>query len=168
MTGSAGRTDETRAVPSGVRRRFLPYVPGKYLETVTHTAVSVLDSLVHPYDAVFIANAANAILAGIPRLRGAKVILNVDGIERQRAKWGLAGRLWYMIGERFAIVFPNAIVADAAVIQDYYRRRYGRTSELIAYGASVVSRAPKPDLTREASFLLCWIRPLRAMAGERR
>jgi glycosyltransferase involved in cell wall biosynthesis len=143
-----GRTDESRSVPRGVIQRFLPYVPGKYLETVSHTSVSVLDSLVHPYDVVFVANVANAILAGIPRLRGAKVILNVDGIERQRAKWGLAGRLWYTIGERFALVFPNAIVADAAVIQDYYRNRYGRRSELIAYGATVLPREPRPDLAR--------------------
>jgi len=143
-----GRTDESRSVPRGVIQRFVPYVPGKYLETVSHTSVSVLDSLVHPYDVVFVANVANAILAGIPRLRGAKVILNVDGIERQRAKWGLAGRLWYTIGERFALVFPNAIVADAVVIQDYYRSRYRRRSELIAYGATVLPREPRPDLAR--------------------
>ena len=28
---------------------------------------------------------------GIPRLRGTRVVLNVDGIERQRQKWGLGG-----------------------------------------------------------------------------
>lgn len=143
-----GRTDESRKMPPGVIRRFLPFFPGKYLETVSHTTLSVLDSLVHPYDAVFVANAANAILTGVPRLRGAKVVLNVDGIERQRAKWGLAGRLWYTIGERMALVFPNAIVADAAVIQDYYRRRYRRRSELIAYGATVLPREPRPNFAR--------------------
>lgn len=139
-----GRTDETRTVPPGVRRRFLPSLRGKYLETVSHTALSVVDSIIHPYDVVFIANAANASLAGIPRVRGAKVVLNVDGIERQRAKWGLAGRLWYALGERFALVFPNAIIADAGVIQDYYRNRYRKGSHLIAYGATVLPREPRP------------------------
>jgi glycosyltransferase involved in cell wall biosynthesis len=139
-----GRTDETRELPPGVKRRFLPSLRGKYLETVSHTALSVLDSVVHPYDVVLMVNAANAILAGVPRIRRAKVVLNVDGIERQRTKWGAAGRLWYAVGERFAQVFPNVIVADATVIQDYYRRRYHRESELIAYGARVLSREPKP------------------------
>ena len=64
--------------------------------------MGALDTLLHPYDAVLLVNAANALFAFLPRLRGAKVALNVDGIERQRAKWGLAGRLWYTLGERLS------------------------------------------------------------------
>jgi glycosyltransferase involved in cell wall biosynthesis len=141
-----GRTDETVPVPAGVRRRFLPCVPGKYMETVSHTALSVLDALIRPYDVIFIANAANALVSGVPRLRGPSVVLNVDGIERQRAKWGLAGRMWYTLGERFALVYPNVIVADADVIRDYYRDRYGKATTVIAYGAAELSRHPEPDL----------------------
>jgi glycosyltransferase involved in cell wall biosynthesis len=141
-----GRTDETIAIPQGITRRFVPFLPGKYLETVSHTGFSVLDSLVHRYDAVWMGNAANAVFAGFPRLRGAKVVLNVDGIERQRRKWGLAGRVWYAVGERFALVYPNAVVSDADVIAAYYRERYGRDSAVIAYGAPLLDREPAPDL----------------------
>lgn len=140
-----GRTDEATEVPRGVRRRFLPYVPGKYLETVSHTALSVLDALIRPYDVVFIANAANALVSGLPRLRGSSVVLNVDGIERQRAKWGLAGRLWYALGERCALVYPNAVIADADVIRDYYLDRYGKRTTVIAYGATELPRTPPPN-----------------------
>jgi glycosyltransferase involved in cell wall biosynthesis len=131
-----------------VVRRFVPGLPGKHLETVTHTAVGALDTLLHPYDAVLLVNAANAPVAWLPRLRGAKVALNVDGIERQRAKWGLAGRLWYSLGERLSLVLPNTIVADAQVIADYYSERYGRDTALIAYGATLLDREPPPDLSR--------------------
>jgi glycosyltransferase involved in cell wall biosynthesis len=143
-----GRTDETVAVPPGVRRRFVPYVGGKYLETVSHTALSVLDSLLRGYDAMWVGNAANAVFCAIPRLRGTRVALNVDGIERQRRKWGLAGRAWYAIGERLALHYPNAIVSDADVIRDYYLERYGKRSAVIAYGAPVLEREPAPDLAR--------------------
>jgi glycosyltransferase involved in cell wall biosynthesis len=143
-----GRTDETIAIPPGVRRRFLPALPGKYLETVSHTGLSVLDSLVRDYDAMWVGNAANALFTGFPRLRGTKVVLNVDGIERQRRKWGLAGRAWYAVGERLALVYPNAIVSDADVIRDYYRDRYGRESPVITYGAALLVRDPAPDLRR--------------------
>jgi glycosyltransferase involved in cell wall biosynthesis len=95
---------------------------------------------------MFVGNAANAIFCGVPRVRGTKVVLNVDGIERQRSKWGLGGRIWYGLGERFALVFPNAIISDADVIADYYRRRYGRRSVMIAYGAPLLDRDPPPDL----------------------
>ena len=137
-----GWTDETVPVPAGVRRRFLPYLPGKYPATVSHTALSVLDSLIRGYDAIWLGNAANAVLAGFPRLSGAAVALNVDGIERQRAKWGLVGRLWYAAGERFALVFPNVIVSDARVIQAYYSSGTGdaRSSSPTARHSSIASR----------------------------
>ena len=141
-----GRTDESVPLPPGIRRRFLPYLPGKYLETVSHTGLSILDSLLRGYDAMWVGNAANAVFCGLPRIRGTRVALNVDGIERQRKKWGLAGRLWYALGERFALVFPNVIVSDAEVIRAYYCERYSRDSAVIAYGAPILEREPAPDL----------------------
>jgi glycosyltransferase involved in cell wall biosynthesis len=143
----SGRTDESGALPPGVTRRFLPFLPGKYLETVSHTGLSAFDAIFRGYDAIWLGNVANAVFAGLPRLRRTVVALNVDGIERQRAKWGLGGRLWYAVGERCAIVFPNAIVSDAKVIQDYYTERYGKRSTLITYGAPILDREPTPDMT---------------------
>jgi glycosyltransferase involved in cell wall biosynthesis len=143
-----GRTDESIPVPAGVTRRFLPYLPGKYPETVSHTALSVVDGLLRGYDAMWVGNVANAVCCAIPRLRGTRVVLNVDGIERQRAKWGPVGRAWYAVGERFALVYPNAIVADADVIRDYYAERYGKPSTVILYGAALLDREPPPDLVR--------------------
>jgi glycosyltransferase involved in cell wall biosynthesis len=126
-----------------------PYLPGKYFETVTHTGISALDSVLRGYDAMWVGNAANAVFCGIPRLRGTRVVLNVDGIERQRKKWGLAGRAWYAVGERFALVFPTAVVSDADVIRDYYLERYRKPSTVIAYGAELLDREPPPDLSRQ-------------------
>jgi glycosyltransferase involved in cell wall biosynthesis len=143
-----GRTDESRSLPPGVRRRFVPFLSGKYLETISHTGMSVVDSLMRGYDAMWVGNAANAVFCAVPRIRGTKVVLNVDGIERQRAKWGLAGRLWYSVGERLAVRFPNAVVSDADVIADYYQERYGHPSEVIAYGAPLLDRDPPPDFAR--------------------
>ena len=141
-----GWTDESAPVPPGIDRRFVPYVRGKYLETVSHTGLSVLDSLLRGYDAMWIGNAANAVFCAIPRLRNTRVALNVDGIERQRQKWGLGGRLWYAVGERLALHYPNVIVSDAAVIRDYYLERYGKATAVIAYGAPILERDPPPDL----------------------
>ena len=115
---------------------------------MTHTAFSILDSLFRGYDAMWVGNAANAVFCGLPRIRGTRVVLNVDGIERQRRKWGLAGRLWYAVGERFALVYPNAVVSDAEVIRAYYRERYGKDSAVITYGAPLLDREPAPDLAR--------------------
>jgi glycosyltransferase involved in cell wall biosynthesis len=143
-----GRTDESRAVPPGVRRCWVRGLRGKHLETVTHTAMGALDTVLRRYDAVLLLNTANAPVAFLPRLRGTKVALSVDGIERQRAKWGVAGRLWYTLGERLSLYLPNVIVADAQVIADYYHERYGHQTALITYGATLLDRDPPPDLAR--------------------
>ena len=118
-----------------------------YLETVRRPGLRSYTAVERPAAAQPpMANAANAIFCGIPRIRGSKVVLNVDGMERQRKKWSVAGRAWYALGERLALHFPTAIVSDADVIRDYYLQRYGKASTVIAYGAPLLDRTPEPDL----------------------
>jgi glycosyltransferase involved in cell wall biosynthesis len=63
------------------------------------------------------------------------VVLNVDGIERNRKKWNALGRAWYFVGERLATVLPNVAVSDAETIAEYYEERYGKRTVFIPYGA---------------------------------
>ncbi len=120
---------------NGIRRIVLPAIPGKYFETVSHTALSAIDSLRRDFDAVLLCNAANAFT--IPLLRAARipVAINVDGIERRRRKWNVLGRVVYMTGEAFSASFANKVVADAEVIAGYYRDHFDIESVTIPYGA---------------------------------
>ncbi len=121
----------------GTRIVVLPTIRHKYLDTLVHTLGSTLHAMTSGYDIALVCNAANAIFAGWPRLAGTRVVLNVDGLERQRRKWNLAGRAWYLASERLAVLLPNAIVTDARVIQDYYRRHYRVGSTFIPYGSDL-------------------------------
>ena len=118
-----------------VHRIVLPALRHKYFETVSHTLLSALDALRRDFDAVLLCNAANAFV--LPLLRAARipVAINVDGIERHRRKWNVAGKAVYAIGESFSALFANRVVADANVIADYYRQRYGIEPVVIPYGA---------------------------------
>ena len=119
----------------GVRIRILPTINHKYLDTVAHTFLCVIDSCLRDYDIAFVLNAANSFCSFIPRLAGQKVVMNVDGIERLRKKWSRIGKLWYWMGEYLATKFPNEIVADCKLIEKYYLERYVKKSTQIAYGA---------------------------------
>ncbi len=121
----------------GVRLRNLPCIRHKYFDTVSHTALATCVALFASHDVVLICNAVNAFLCGLPGLAGQKIVLNVDGIERQRKKWNVAGRLAYRFGEFLATVLPDAVVADAEVIRDYYAAEYGFRARFISYGATV-------------------------------
>jgi glycosyltransferase involved in cell wall biosynthesis len=75
------------------------------------------------------------------------VILNVDGLEWRRSKWGLAGRSWYRLGEWLSVRLASVLVTDAYEVQTYYRVRHDTDSVMIPYGADVLARGevPMPD-----------------------
>ena len=132
----------------GVRRIVVPHLPGKYFETVSHTFLSAIDALRRDFEVVLLCNAANAFT--IPLLRAGRmpVAINVDGIERKRRKWNVLGRAVYLTGEAFAVSFANELIADAEVIADYYRSRFGARPHVIAYGADFPDEADDDVLQR--------------------
>ena len=106
----------------------------KYFETPIHTLLCLCDLLFDPVDCVLVCNAANSPFIWIPRLRGIPVALNLDGIERKRAKWNILGKIWYRIGEICSVLFADKCIADAAVIRQYYEEMYHCSPSLITYG----------------------------------
>ncbi len=125
----------------GVRRRTLPIIRNKYLETPLHALLSLLDLVWRGgCDVVLLCNAANSPFCWLAWLRGVPVLVNVDGIERKRAKWSAIGKLWYRVGEICSVLLATRVIADADVIAEYYRDTYRRQSEVIAYGATAVPR----------------------------
>ena len=132
----------------GVRRVVLPAPRHKYLETPVHALWSFLRLLTHPVDIVLLCNAANSPFAWLAALRGMPVVINVDGVERRRAKWNGLGRLWYRLGERCSVWFAAAVVADAEVIARYYEDTFALTPAVIRYGAEAAFRPPGDTLQR--------------------
>jgi glycosyltransferase involved in cell wall biosynthesis len=132
----------------GMRLRILPTIRHKYLDTVVHTAISALDSIVRNYDIALVCNSANAPFALIPRIGGAKVALNVDGLEWQRRKWSRLGRWYYQACAWLAPKLPIVLVSDAEVIARYYRERFGRRTVYIPYGTDAKRVGPGATLER--------------------
>jgi len=142
----------------GVTVRATPTIMHKYLETPLHALFSFLDLFFRRFDLVLLCNAANSPFAWLVRLRGLALVINVDGIERERSKWNRLGKLWYRLGELCSYLFASRIVADAKVIGEYYKQKFKITPAVIAYGASCVERSAGRILQqfglRERSYLL--------------
>ena len=133
----------------GARVRVLPTVPTKYLDTVVHGFLSSLDAMIESFDAVLVCNAINAAASFLPRMAArTRVVLNVDGLERNRRKWNPAGQLAYQISEKLSTIVPDAVVSDAHVIRDYYRDRYGFESHYIPYGGDLPEPTSSEALER--------------------
>ena len=142
------RQRHSEPVYRGVSLVYLPTWRHKYFDTIYHTAIATLHLLFHRQDVALYCNAANAVFTLWPRLAGIPIALNVDGLERNRKKWNRVAKLWYLISERLASIFPTAVVTDARVIADYYRARYSKESTFIPYGAELGKVASDETLRR--------------------
>jgi glycosyltransferase involved in cell wall biosynthesis len=118
----------------GMRLVLLPAPSSKYLETVLHTLLAAAHSLRRRYDIVYVCNSANVPAVLLLLLFRRLVVLNVDGLEWQRAKWNRIGRSYYRFCAWLAARLPAHVVTDAEVIRDHYLRAYGRETRVFAYG----------------------------------
>jgi len=88
------------------------------------------------------------------------IVTNMDGMEWQRPKWGLAARLFLRWAESLAVKFSHSIVTDHPEIKKYYLEKYGCDSTLIAYGVDFQTIAsPSPPLAKPNDYLLIVSRP---------
>lgn len=145
----ASQYDEPMDAYRGVKRVVLPGIHTKALDTLSHTFVATLHLLAHRADVAYYCNCANAWFIALPRLFGMKTILNTDGLEWERAKWGTLATTFYRVSEFAASWFPHMLVSDSRVIQRYYREHFDCDSEFVPYGADLLERGRGADLVRE-------------------
>jgi glycosyltransferase involved in cell wall biosynthesis len=126
----------------GVRIVRLPTVPTKATDTIVHTFLSVLHTLGRGYDVAYFCGVGNSLLSFVPKLRGAKTLVNVDGADFARAKWSGFGRWWLHRSESWVTRLADVIVADNGTIRERYRELYGVDAVLIPYGANAVTQNP--------------------------
>ncbi|WP_197510222.1 DUF1972 domain-containing protein [Tessaracoccus coleopterorum] len=76
------------------------------------------------------------------RLRRIPMVINMDGIEWSRSRWGFTRQAILYINERFAALFGNHLIADHPEIEKYlWSRAPRRKITMIAYGADEVLEA---------------------------
>jgi glycosyltransferase involved in cell wall biosynthesis len=132
----------------GMRLVKLPTIRSKHLDTITHSLLSSLHALGQGYDVALYFNVGNSAVTWIPRLAGQRVVLNVDGLDWKRKKWGRLARWFIQTSERWATRFPERIITDSRRVQAYYQERHGADSAYIAYGAETATVPPGAWLER--------------------
>src|SRR5262249_20575246 len=77
---------------TGMRLVKLPTIRSKHLDTIVHTLLASLHACLRRYDVALYFNVGVSPLTWIPRLAGQRVVLNVDGLDWKRKKWGRLAR----------------------------------------------------------------------------
>lgn len=84
-----------------------------------------------------------ALFCTLLRLRGVPNLINMDGIEWSRAKWGPAAKTWFWLNDWFGCLVGNHLVADHPQIEEHLATRVNRRKiTTIAYGADAVTGTP--------------------------
>jgi glycosyltransferase involved in cell wall biosynthesis len=119
----------------GARLVHMPTIANKYLDTLANTATSSMHLVarLRPDIACYFI-AGNSPLLGIPKLARVPAVINVDGLDWEREKWPGMAKRYIQFAEWLAPRLAP-VITDSREVQRYYRRKYGRETIYIPYGA---------------------------------
>lgn len=98
------------------------------------------------YDVALVLGVSGCIFLPIFRLWFKnRLVVNIDGLEHRRGKWGRFAKWFLRKSEAMAIKYADIIITDNKGIQDYVAETYHKESALIAYGGDHVNREVSED-----------------------
>ena len=131
----------------GVTRIHVPVRGSGTRSTIVFDWLAMLDALRRP-GLMFSFGYPTGAFALLPRLKGRRHVINMDGIEWKRSQFGAVGKIAYYINERIAAVLGHRLVADHPCIAEHLATRAPlRKITTIAYGADPVVDADPQLLT---------------------
>lgn len=120
---------------NGVNLHYIPTVPGKSLNQLIHSFLSLLHVTFTKVDVILVVNLAAGPMGWIPKLTGKKTMINTDGMEWLRPKWKGLGAKYFYFGAWCATKLYDKIITDADAMQKVYLEEFNTPSTVIAYGA---------------------------------
>ena len=132
----------------GVKLIYTPYLKQRELERLSHEVISLADSIRRRFDIYYVMAYNNALVytpfRWLSKLTHRIVVINTDGLEWRRPKWGKLGAKYLRMNEWAAVrLAGNELVADAVAMRSYFERTYGVSPEFITNGGHVLSELPE-------------------------
>jgi glycosyltransferase involved in cell wall biosynthesis len=115
---------------------------------LTFGLTSTLHAAVDRPDVALVMNVANGFFLPLLRIRGIATLMNVDGIEWERKKWGRLAKRVFHRGASYSARWADQLVFDSEAIGDRWRTDFERSGVFIPYGGDV----PSSDLPLESGL----------------
>lgn len=135
--------------------------------SILYDAVSILNAM-HKVDVLLVLGVGGAFLFPLIRLFSRKkVVINIDGLEWKRQKWGRFAKWYLKVQEWIAVKFAHTVVADNEAIQQYIQSCYQKESFYAAYGGDHAREVVLSEATQRQygiqkgnyCFTVCRIEP---------
>jgi glycosyltransferase involved in cell wall biosynthesis len=121
----------------GVRRIRIAVPGDDVASTIAFDWQSTLHTLREP-SLKLVLGYNTALFSLMYRCTGSTSIMNMDGIEWQRAKWGAVARAWFYLNDWLGCWASNHLIADNPAIADHLASRVAHAKiSMIPYGAAI-------------------------------
>ena len=125
----------------GVRRVRMPVATGGAAGTIVFDWKSTLHAAGEK-GLVLTLGYNTAVFCALYRLKGLKNVINMDGVEWRRQKWGALARTWFWLNDWAGCWLGNHLVADHPEIKTHLATRVSRDKiTMIPYGSDRVDSA---------------------------
>lgn len=141
---------------SGVHSQLTPGLELKSASTLSYGLTATMHAVAKAKpDVALVMNCANGFYLPLLRRAGIPTLVNVDGIEWEREKWGKRARQVFYKGAQLTAKYADNLVFDAHAIGDYWKREFGRDGVYIPYGGRFREDLPiEPGLTHRGYILV--------------
>lgn len=137
------------------------------VQSIVYDIISVFNALCFADTLLILGVSGCTVLPFVRLFSKKKIIVNIDGLEWKRAKWGKAAKWFLKYSEKLAVRHADVVIADNKVIQEYVEKTYGKKASLIAYGADHTHKevltkellCTYPFLSKAYAFKVCRIEP---------
>jgi len=126
----------------GVHLLRRPSINTKHLDTATHVAWCSIEATLRRYDIVHFHALGPSAFAWLPRLRGARTVVTVHGLDWQREKWGKLASWVLKQCEYPAAHFANRTIVVSKTLRDYFRDHHHCDAAYIPNGTNLP--VPRP------------------------
>jgi glycosyltransferase involved in cell wall biosynthesis len=126
----------------------------KSLSTLSYGLTSSLDATLKHHDVALVFNVGNGYFLPFLKARGIPTLVNVDGIEWERAKWNPLAKFVFRTGAEFTARFADRLLFDARAIETYWQQKWGLGGVFVPYGSEVPPLLPIPEGLEHRGYVL--------------
>ncbi len=125
----------------GIKRTWLLSINTKHLDAAVHSLLSSIHASFRSFDIYHYQALGPSMFSVFPKLKGAKVVATVHGLDWARAKWGRFARFALKRAEGAMVRLADAVIVVSRALERYYRETYGLETFYIPNGVY----PPKPQ-----------------------
>lgn len=111
-------------------------IDSKSLSTLSHGLTATSHAMRRKPDVALVLNVANGFFLPMLKARGIPTVVNVDGLEWERAKWGPGAKAAFRSGAKLTARYADRLVYDSREIASRWSQDFHRDGDFIPYGGT--------------------------------